>query len=170
MRSREVKAALDRLSANLAVRAGMTVSSAVTRAATEAALEAHLGDPGASKTWVADFAGNRPCVTCATLHGTTIPVDQPFMLPEDSSLVIWQDLMGPPAHPYCHCRLVVTPSGGQAPEIRESRAAGPAVGPVSFSAIKDMPEKEYSALVSLLRRASVRLGEVLARLRQALGG
>jgi hypothetical protein len=44
------------------------------------------------------------------------------------------------------------------------------VGPVSFSAIKDMPEKEYSALVSLLRRASVRLGEVLARLRQALGG
>lgn len=169
-RSEEVKSALNRLAANLGVRAGMAVSSAVTRAATESQLEPHQGDPGATKTWEADFAGNRPCVSCAALHGTTIQVDEYFTLPSGARIVVWQDLMGPPLHPYCHCRVVVTPSGGQAPQLRESASAGPAVGPVSFSSIKDMPEPQYSALVSLLKRASVRLGEVIARLRKVLGG
>jgi len=58
------------------------------------------------KLWVANFVDNTPCDFCRELHGMEVGFNESF--PSDTNLLkIYGDLMGPPRHPRCKCRLVI---------------------------------------------------------------
>lgn len=59
-----------------------------------------------SKYWVANFVDNVPCPSCTRLHGTSVPLGASFQA-ETGEPGVYMDLIGPPRHPRCKCRLFV---------------------------------------------------------------
>ena len=68
-----------------------------------------------AKTWVSRLAKNT-CITCETLHGTTIPIHEDFLsLGQTLSLrdgtfyrQTYGNLSAPSLHPHCQCWLIFT--------------------------------------------------------------
>lgn len=98
------------------VQAGGVVAS--SRGFTERQMQAYerlaARDPSVRKVWVANFVANEPCDMCRALHGTELLMGQSFN-PHASfgraPTRIYRDLMGPPRHPNCRCRLVILRHG-----------------------------------------------------------
>jgi len=57
------------------------------------------------KYWVANFVNNDPCPACRSLHGSWVGLHEDFKA--ETSTGIYRDLIGPPRHPRCQCRLYV---------------------------------------------------------------
>lgn len=57
------------------------------------------------KYWVANFEDNVPCPSCVALHGTAVALHESFH--DSSGPGIYRDLIGPPRHPNCKCRLYI---------------------------------------------------------------
>jgi hypothetical protein len=167
-RADAVSAEADRLASRLSMRSGMAVSSAITRAPAQALLDAdEQRGPGWRKMWVADFSGrNVPCATCQWLHGTV--VDAPFPHggpPGARSAPVFEDLMGPGRHPYCHCRLqLVPPVRGRPADEAPPTVKAPRPVYIRSSDVRAMPKPRYDLLVAFLRRSLNRLGAVVERL------
>jgi len=71
-------------------------------------------DPSTRKVWVANFLNNNPCDMCWALHGVSLPIGQsfdPYATFGRRVVRTYRDLIGPPRHPNCQCRLVVTREG-----------------------------------------------------------
>lgn len=70
-------------------------------------------DPSTRKVWVANFIDNTPCDMCWALHGVSLPIGQSFDPYASFGRVVrtYHDLIGPPRHPHCQCKLVVTRDG-----------------------------------------------------------
>lgn len=58
------------------------------------------------KVWVANFIDNVPCPSCTRLHGTQIGLHEMFR-EESGEPGVYRDLIGPPRHPRCQCKIVV---------------------------------------------------------------
>lgn len=58
------------------------------------------------KFWVANFHNNVPCPSCTRLHGTSVGLHEMFRT-EDGEPGVYRDLIGPPRHPNCKCRLYI---------------------------------------------------------------
>lgn len=58
------------------------------------------------KYWVANFVNNTPCPACVRLHGTRVGLHENFRIIDGESGV-YRDLIGPPRHPRCKCRLFI---------------------------------------------------------------
>lgn len=58
------------------------------------------------KYWVASFVNNEPCPSCVRLHGTQVGLHEMFRDEMDGPGV-YRDLIGPPRHPNCKCRLYI---------------------------------------------------------------
>lgn len=56
------------------------------------------------KYWVANFVNNTPCPACTRLHGTSVGLHETFRA-ESGEPGVYRDLIGPPRHPRCQCRL-----------------------------------------------------------------
>jgi hypothetical protein len=91
-------------------RAGLAATTIANRAYTEAQLAAYRAvrddsDVTVMKVWIANtMLRTAPCAYCMHLHGTAVNVESEFSAP--SGLMVYADLMGPPAHINCRCRLV----------------------------------------------------------------
>lgn len=115
-RAANVRTEVDREARRLANRVAAGVTVATNRAYTDAQIAAYRAvadvTPGlvARKLWVADLTGN-VCPVCAALHGTVISVDEVFSgtvtFGAGNPPPVYQDLIGPPRHPFCRCRIVV---------------------------------------------------------------
>lgn len=57
------------------------------------------------KIWLANFVDNVPCVTCRKLHGEEVGLHEAFPV-EAGEPGVYKDLLGPPRHPQCKCKLV----------------------------------------------------------------
>lgn len=58
------------------------------------------------KYWVANFENNTPCPACVRLHGTSVGLNESFRA-ETGEPGVYRDLVGPPRHPRCQCRLFI---------------------------------------------------------------
>lgn len=58
------------------------------------------------KYWVANFVDNAPCPACTRLHGTSVGLHENFRI-EDGEPGVYKNLIGPPRHPNCKCRLFI---------------------------------------------------------------
>jgi len=58
------------------------------------------------KYWVANFVNNTPCPACTRLHGTAVGLHEMFRT-ETGEPGVYRDLIGPPRHPNCKCRLYI---------------------------------------------------------------
>jgi hypothetical protein len=112
---------VERSAQALSNRAAASASSLVNRSYTDYQLL--KAPPGSYKMWVANFQrANSPCLTCAALHGTTIPLQEEFdpeMSFESKPPAIYQNLLGPPRHPNCRCRIVIV--RGSTPQTDSAR-------------------------------------------------
>ena len=97
-------------------RAHAGISAATHRGYTEGQLST-ITDTSMLKMWVANFAQppeRGPCLTCIALHGMTIPVTEQFpaeVTYAAKPLGVYRDLLGPPRHPNCRCKLVFFAAG-----------------------------------------------------------
>lgn len=103
------------------------------------------------KTWQATFINNTPCPQCTELHGVSVPLGSSF--PGTGSVYI--DLLGPPLHPRCRCKLVILVSQTGVPEaaMGEIPASVTEQSERSMSAadVRAMPKKAYDAFLRFLR-------------------
>lgn len=58
------------------------------------------------KFWVANFENNTPCPACVRLHGTSVGLHESFRS-QTGEPGVYRDLVGPPRHPRCRCKLVM---------------------------------------------------------------
>lgn len=110
----QAQAALDSITRDLSRRAGIGANAAGHRAMNETKeemfiLAAEENGQAIRKVWVTRF---RPttCRTCAKLHGTVIKVRGEFShtahYGSGNPPLVYGDLLGPPRHPHCGCRIV----------------------------------------------------------------
>lgn len=100
-----VQGRMYRVAADLARRAGYSVRVAEVRARTERDL-LKISTLGKRKMWVSRN-DDATCSYCKSLHGLIREVTESF--PHDAGgtkLRVYRDLLGPPRHPRCRCKLV----------------------------------------------------------------
>jgi hypothetical protein len=103
-----IQSRMTKVAADLARRNSYSVRVAEVRARTEKDLLA-IAALGQRKMWQSKL-DESTCSYCAALHGQIIDVLEPF--PADAGgtkLRVYGDLLGPPRHPRCRCRLVPVP-------------------------------------------------------------
>lgn len=103
---KQTESAMRKVAVDLARRSGLGVRVAEVRASAERDLVSLVEAGHAHKRWVAHLDENT-CSHCASLHNMVIPALDSF--PADAGeryLRVYQDLLGPPRHPRCRCRLV----------------------------------------------------------------
>lgn len=171
--------------ADLALRNRLSAESATTAARTQAELASgeQLDQAGeqAWKRWECSHnpPDDRTCHWCRSLHGMTIPLHAQFPAGEPADLTghgrltqpprLYRGVLpGPPRHPRCRCRVVVT----TILEPVESEAGGQETMPVFLAAasVRALPEDRYQALAHFLEAAVHELGQVLGRLREVARG
>jgi hypothetical protein len=164
--------AIDRAVRRLGVRVTAAAVVAVHRGFTDAHLAAYTAYAEAhphftlSKTWRATSAD--PCPSCAALHGVTLPLDQEFdhtatTDPHFTPPKVYRDLLGPPRHVRCRCRLDINLSGASEKLRQTVGKAAPATNTyLGASEIRLMPSASYRALVAFLS-AALRTARRLAR-------
>lgn len=167
-----VHRALDRAVRRLGVRVRSAATVAVNRGYTDAQLAAYNGyardHPSAAmrKEWVA--AGPNPCPACRALHGTVIAGPDEFDHRAGESdtfraLPVFGNLLGPPRHPHCRCRLVYRPDPAGA-KVRTVVAAGPPEDtPTRLSAaeVRAIPRPRFDALAAFFTATARRLTTLL---------
>lgn len=113
-RGAAVPDAVNSVLADLALRGQLGVSAATQRAYSEASADAYRmagtqHDAELGKMWVANYAnGHVPCPSCAALSGQVARLDTEFFIPRwvKRTFKLFGQLMGPPAHPNCQCKIV----------------------------------------------------------------
>ena len=96
---------MNKIGADLARRAGLGVRVAEVRSRAERDLLA-IAAKGQYKRWVSRLDA-ATCSECSALHGMVLHVLEEF--PADAGgreVRVYRDLLGPPRHPRCRCRLV----------------------------------------------------------------
>lgn len=97
-------AAARRAILNIQLSASVAAERGYTDQVTDSAKELQGFGYQLKKTWAANYEDNDPCIQCDSLNGTVISYDEQF--PHHSARV-YINLQGPPAHPRCHCRIVL---------------------------------------------------------------
>ncbi len=121
-----------------------------------------------NKTWVTGSAN--PCPSCAALNGTTVAHDAEFdrnATTAEKPIPVYRDLLGPPRHPNCRCKLRYTTSAATA-AYRRTAATTPPVDTTTLAAadIRRMPSATYRKLVRYLVAALRRLKTLRGRIRR----
>lgn len=159
----------------LGFRNEMTVDVARTRWLGEALLAS--ADAGQLKKWVCrkdakDRPDSRVCEWCRRLDAMpAIPADQQFVSGEYAGSRrpprIYYDLMCPPRHPRCRCRIILVRITGVqgSPALLRGKESAPAAY-VTADHIRSMPEDSYQALREFHHAALHELGQVLRRHRE----
>lgn len=101
------------------------------------------------KVWAA--TGPNPCAECVGLHGTEKALHEQFQTPRTR---VYRDLLGPPAHPHCHCTLVLFFVGADnvTEKIDLDAPVAPAAKEMSSTAVKGLSENVFVALIAALAR------------------
>lgn len=98
------------------------------------------------KFWVANFVNNTPCPACTRLHGTEVGLHEMFMAETDEPGV-YRDLIGPPRHPRCKCRLfifvVTLENAFEEPDFEAPQDSLPMM---STDDVKNMPASIFAAV------------------------
>ncbi len=96
----------------LSTSASRAASVAVNRGYAEKQREAYAAASVVSgvvirKVWVTNFSPTT-CGACAALHGTVVEIVEVFdgLRTFDRPLGVYQDLLTPPRHPHCRCRIM----------------------------------------------------------------
>lgn len=128
------------------------------------------GTGAVRKVWVANFAQDPergPCLTCIALHGQVRELHEQF----DSAatfgtkaLPVYRDLLGPPRHPSCRCRLQIIGGSGEDTEQKVSEvtdgmqeysaaqaASNWATQGFTSSQVRAVPEGLFRAIWRVLR-------------------
>jgi hypothetical protein len=147
----------------LGLRNELTVAVAQTRRAGEDVLA--RAEPGQDKTWVTRRDA-RVCVWCRFLASLgAIPVDEEFSYSSSVSTQrpprVYLNLMCPPAHPLCRCRIVLSRAGGAEPVASAPGAEYPLFMPASL--VRALPEERYQALRDFHSAALREFGQALRR-------
>lgn len=103
------------------------------------------------KYWVANFVNNDPCPTCRRLHGTSAGLHESFRAATGEPGV-YKDLIGPPRHPRCQCRLyifVVTLENAFASPNFDSPQDAPQM--MSTADVKKLPRTVFVSIRNSLR-------------------
>lgn len=99
------KIGMQKVAKDLARRAMLSVRVAEVRAAAERDLLA-IAAKSQLKRWVSHLDGNT-CSDCRELHGQVLHVLEEFPADAGGNVSrVYRDLLGPPRHPHCRCRLV----------------------------------------------------------------
>lgn len=103
------------------------------------------------KYWVANFIDNEPCPSCTRLHGTSVGLHESFRA-EVGESGVYRDLIGPPRHPRCQCRLyiftITLDNAFQEPNF-ESPQQAPTM--MTASQVRSMPKGIFKAVISSLK-------------------
>lgn len=182
-----VRSAVLNVGASVGLQASLAAEVAATAAQTfRAYAEGELREQAGEtvyKTW-ASRRDAKVCHWCRQLNGVTVPLHSDFPAgdPEDLAghgrltqppRLYHGHLAGPPRHPRCRCRLVISGSAGPEQVTSESGGQEPVSAPhrpgfLAASAIRELPDDKYEALVHFLRAATHELAQALARLRSVL--
>ena len=157
----------------LTVSTNAAISVAVYRGYTDMqlAMHAEFGETylGWKKRWLTTSA--EPCPACVALDGTTVGVDEAFDADATSDPTfipprVYQDLLGPPRHPNCKCRIIIEPSLASA-QLRTRVAAKTPGGYRWLSAqeIRRMPAYRFTALLMFLETTVARIQNLLKKIR-----
>lgn len=130
-------------------RMGHTAGVAAQRGYTDQIVFAYsdLEDHGFElrKFWVANFVNNDPCYACRRLHGTEVGLHEMFTA-ETGEPGVYRDLIGPPRHPRCKCRLfifvVTLENAFEEPDFEEPQDSVPMM---STDDVKKMPASVFAA-------------------------
>jgi hypothetical protein len=159
-RAAAVSAAAVRTAWDLGLRNELTVAVARTRRAGERVLD--RSQPGQKKIWITRD-DSKVCFWCRYLsQQPAIPVDQEFSFSGLSSAQrppkIYYDLLCPPAHPRCRCRLRLV----RADWVRLTYPVPSEQPPLFMSAsqVRDIPGARYYALHQFHAAAARELGRV----------
>lgn len=131
---------------------------------------------------------DRTCHWCRILHGMVLPLSASFPAGEATDLTghgsltqpprLYHGILrGPPRHPRCRCRIVVTTSLDD-PDVLSAQGGGQLTpvpggarpGFLAAADIRALPETRYQGLLHFLEAAVHELGQVLSRLRRAVSG
>jgi hypothetical protein len=101
------------------------------------------------KVWAA--TGPNPCAECINLHGTEKALHEHF---ETTRTRVYRDLLGPPAHPHCHCTLVLFLAGADniTEKIDLEAPVKPAAKEMSSNAVKGLNATVFTGLIAALTR------------------
>lgn len=116
-RARRIAArnAVNRATTRLGVRVRAAGSVAVHRGFSDAEqalyAEAARSTPGMRITKRWQVTSEHPCAACTALHGTVLPLEAAFdpaagSSPTKKPLPVYRDLLLPPRHPNCRCRVI----------------------------------------------------------------
>ncbi len=163
----QVITAVDQAVRRLAVHARTSAAVAVHRGYTDAQLTAHRAAATRNthlrlvKRW--QVSAGEQCPACTALDGTEIDLADTFdpTATTDSGFRtpgVAIDLLGPPRHPHCRCRLVITTSTA----TRQLQKALDVVPPGGYTtltatAIRAMPSTTYQTLTGFLTAAIERV-------------
>lgn len=166
--------AVDRAVRRLSVRVITATTVAVHRGYTDTQQELYAAY-GAQhpqlrllKRWQVQSAD--PCGFCALLDGQVVDVDAEFdrtlAPPGTPALPVFHNLLGPPRHPNCRCRLVYEASGASAAVQAQVAAAPPvAVVRLSATAVRRMPTTQFAAISAFFAAAGRRIKTLLRQVR-----
>lgn len=158
----------------LSARAQAAASVVVTRAHAEAQLETYRAyqeqNPGQvlRKRWVA--LSVHPCPACRALHGTEMALDEEFDHTASTSQAfslprVYFNLLCPPRHPRCRCRLVLVSISAIVEKIEEAvKAPLPGYGYLTTEEVRSMTPSKYRSLVRFLKAVLTRVKRVVRRL------
>lgn len=160
--------AIDRAVRRVAVHARAAATVAVHRGYTDAQLALYRAVAAANthlrlvKRWVADSTDQ--CPACRALDGVRVELAEEFdaTATTDASFTppkVYLNLLGPPRHPHCRCRLVIEPSTATA---RLQKALDTLTVPGGYTyltaaEVRDMPAPAYRAITGFLTAAIARV-------------
>lgn len=152
--------ALRRAVRRLGVRVVSGAVVAIYRGFADGMLTAATGHAGSTpylrifKRW--EVTATDPCPCCAALNGVTLPLGDLFDAnastdPNFTPPRVYRDLQGPPRHPNCRCRLVVTLSPASAVLQQQVAKSSPApTGLLSAAQVRQMDSTRFAALTAFL--------------------
>ena len=171
-----VRQALHRAVRRLGVRVNASAVVALHRGHTDAMLAIYdayrAAHPSQTlyKTWQTGSAD--PCPACRALNGQSVPVDAEFdrTLTADPTRPpppVHRDLLGPPRHPNCRCRITIHASTASAAVRTHTTAAAPQRLPASMSAadVRRLPIARFTALTAFFTAAARRIRTLLRKAR-----
>ena len=165
--------ALGRAVRRLGVRVTAAATSAVHRGYTDAQNTAYTAYDNThaylrvTKRWQVQSVN--PCAYCLALHGTVVDIGAEFdrtLGPTDRPhLPVFRDLLGPPRHVNCRCRLVfeVGAAGAQVRDRVTTAAPGPATARMSAADVRRLPADQFRALLSFFAVSARRLRTLIRR-------
>lgn len=103
------------------------------------------------KYWVANFVDNVPCPACRRLHGTHVGLHESFRA-ETGEPGVYRDLIGPPRHPRCQCRIyiftVTLENSFEAPNFEAPQESSEMM---TTADVKRMPENVFKSVLATFR-------------------